>query len=103
MTAFSRISSIHRIYTVYALYVSPYPESMDTVDLRFARTLKALRHAKGLTQESLAHRSGVDYKYLQKLEGNNPSSPTLATMEKLARGLDMSLLELVRHFVEEPC
>ena len=97
----TRISSIHRIYTVYALYVSPYPESMDTVDLRFARTLKALRHAKGLTQESLAHRSGVDYKYLQKLEGNNPSSPTLATMEKLASGLDVPLLELVRHFVEE--
>ena len=74
---------------------------MDTVDLRFARTLKSLRRARGLTQESLAQRAGVDYKYLQKLEGNNPSSPTLATMEKLASGLDVPLLELVRHFVEE--
>ncbi len=68
---------------------------MDTVDLRFANALKKLRKAKGLTQETLAQRAGVDYKYLQKLEGRNPSSPTLATMEKLANGLDVTLVELV--------
>lgn len=68
---------------------------METVDLRFAKALKRLRKAKGLTQESLAQRAGVDYKYLQKLEGCNPSSPTLATMEKLADGLGVSLVELI--------
>ena len=68
---------------------------MDTVDLRFANALKKLRKAKGLTQEALAQRAGVDYKYLQKLEGGNPSSPTLATMEKLANGLEVTLVELV--------
>lgn len=68
---------------------------MDTVDLRFANALKKLRKAKGLTQEALAQRAGVDYKYLQKLEGRNPSSPTLATMEKLANGLEVTLVELV--------
>ena len=68
---------------------------MDTVDLRFANALKKLRKAKGLTQETLAQRAGVDYKYLQKLEGRNPSSPTLATMKKLANGLEVTLVELV--------
>ncbi|WP_294445684.1 helix-turn-helix transcriptional regulator [uncultured Mailhella sp.] len=68
---------------------------MDTVDLRFANALKKLRKAKGLTQEALAQRAGVDYKYLQKLEGRNPSSPTLATMKKLANGLEVTLVELV--------
>ncbi len=68
---------------------------MDIVDLRFANALKKLRKSKGLTQEALAQRAGVDYKYLQKLEGRNPSSPTLATMEKLANGLDVTLVELV--------
>ncbi len=68
---------------------------METVDLRFAKALKMLRKAKGLTQESLAQRAGVDYKYLQKLEGSNPSSPTLATMEKLSEGLGVSLVELI--------
>lgn len=68
---------------------------MDTVDLHFARTLKRLRKAKGLTQENLAQRSGVDYKYLQKLEGHNPSSPTLSTLAKLAKGLGVPLADLV--------
>lgn len=74
---------------------------MKNVDLRFARALRALRRAKGLTQECLAQRAEVDYKYLQKLEGKRPSSPTLAMLEKLARGLDVPLLELVARFHEE--
>ncbi len=74
---------------------------METVDLRFANALKRLRKAKGLTQESLAQRAGVDYKYLQKLEGSNPSSPTLATMKKLSDGLGVSLVELVM-LLEKP-
>ena len=71
------------------------------VDLRFGRALKKLRKARGLTQETLAQRAGVDYKYLQKLEGSRPSSPTLATMEKLAIGLDIPLVELVTTFNKE--
>lgn len=74
---------------------------METVDLRFAHALRTLRKARGLTQEVLAQRAGVDYKYLQKLEGNTPSSPTLATMEKIAKGLDVPLVELVAILNEE--
>jgi transcriptional regulator with XRE-family HTH domain len=37
----------------------------------------------------------VDYKYFQKLEGQNPSSPTLSTLNKLAKGLGLSLPELI--------
>ena len=69
---------------------------MDSITLEFAATLRRLRAEKNLTQEELAQRSGVDYKYLQKLEGQNPSSPTLATLDKLANGLDISLVELIQ-------
>ncbi len=69
---------------------------MEPIDVHFARTLRALRKARGLTQESLAQRAGIDYKYLQKLESGKPSSPTLATLDKLARGLQISLVELIR-------
>ena len=62
----------------------------------FATTLRNLRKSKGLTQEQLAERSDIDYKYLQKLEGKNPSSPTLSVLEKLSRGLEISLSELIR-------
>jgi len=74
--------------------------SMQKINLTFAKTLKNLRNGRNLTQEELAHLSGIDYKYLQKLEGNNPSSPTLATLEKLSKGLEISLVELVSDVVK---
>lgn len=69
---------------------------MDKITQHFAKTLKQLRTDKHLTQEELAQLSGIDYKYLQKLESQNPSSPTLSTLEKLANGLNISLVELIQ-------
>ena len=74
---------------------------MDSVELRFGRVLRNLRKDKGLTQEALAQKAGVDYKYLQKLEGRSPSSPTLSTLEKLAQGLEVPLSELIAPLAEE--
>ena len=68
---------------------------MDKITQDFSRTLKRLRTEKNLTQEELAQRSGLDYKYFQKLEGQSPSSPTLSTLNKLARGLGLSLPEFI--------
>ena len=68
---------------------------MEKVTQEFGRTLRRLRTEKQLTQEELAQRSGVDYKYLQKLEGQNPSSPTLLTLEKLAKGLGITLADFI--------
>lgn len=68
---------------------------MEDINIKFAKTLRNLRTSKGLTQEGLAELSGIDYKYLQKLEGQNPSSPTLSTLQKLASGLQISLQELI--------
>ena len=75
--------------------IDQYYMSMSSIDLAFAKTLKQLRRDKRLTQEELAQRAGLDYKYLEKLEGKAPSSPTLSTLEKLAKGLDISLTELI--------
>lgn len=69
---------------------------MDAITQKFAKVLRKLRTEQNLTQEELAQRSGLDYKYLQKLEGHNPSSPTLSTLEKLANGLDIPLVELIQ-------
>ena len=68
---------------------------MDKITQDFSRTLKRLRTEKNLTQEELAQRSGVDYKYFQKLEGHTPSSPTLSTLDKLSKGLGISLVEFI--------
>jgi transcriptional regulator with XRE-family HTH domain len=40
-----------------------------SINLKFAKRLRELRKESGLTQIELAEKSGVDYKYLQKLEG----------------------------------
>jgi len=69
---------------------------MDIINQHFSQALKRLRAEKNLTQEELAQRAGVDYKYLQKLEGQNPSSPTLSTLAKLASGLQIPLVELIQ-------
>jgi len=68
---------------------------MSDINQSFAKILKLLRTSKGLTQEELAELSGIDYKYLQKLESQNPSSPTLSTLEKLSIGLKISITDLV--------
>lgn len=66
------------------------------VNKLFASALKKLRKSKGLTQEKLAEMSDIDYKYLQKLESKNPSSPTLSVLEKLSHGLGITLTEFIR-------
>ena len=73
---------------------------MEDINIAFAKNLKNLRTAKGLTQEELAELSGIDYKYLQKLESQNPSSPTLSTLKKLSTGLGISLADLISHISE---
>ncbi|MDE7033945.1 MAG: helix-turn-helix transcriptional regulator, partial [Mucispirillum sp.] len=73
--------------------------SMDINNI-FAKRLRELRKSKGLTQEKLAEVSDIDYKYLQKLESSNPSSPTLSVIEKLSRGLGITLTEFIK-FIEE--
>lgn len=67
------------------------------INNKFSKALKSIRKSKGLTQEQLAERSDIDYKYLQKLEGKTPSSPTLSVLEKLSRGLEISLSELIKN------
>lgn len=49
--------------------------------------VKALRQKAGLTQEKLAALTGIDYKYVQKIEGKNPPAVRIDTIEKLARAL----------------
>lgn len=68
---------------------------MESINNRFSKILREFRAEKGLTQEELAELSGLDYKYLQKLESNNPSSPTLATLEKIANGLNVSITAII--------
>ncbi|WP_183615013.1 helix-turn-helix domain-containing protein [Novosphingobium hassiacum] len=54
----------------------------------FAKNLRLMRLAAGLTQEELAHRAGFDRNYVGNLE-RGKNSPTVDTLERLARELDI--------------
>jgi len=68
---------------------------MDNINSGFGKHLKDLRRKKKITQEELAELADLEYKYIQRLEGKKPSSPTLNTLEKLARAFNISISKLV--------
>jgi transcriptional regulator with XRE-family HTH domain len=70
---------------------------MDPRDLRqaFASNLRRLRHAKGISQEDLAHQAGVNRTYMSKLE-KGASYPGLEIIAKLATVLEVEPAELLR-------
>ena len=61
---------------------------MDTkIRLKLAQRIKQLRKGLGLTQEKLSEVAGIDYKYLQRIEGKNPPNIKLETIERFAKTL----------------
>ena len=67
------------------------------MDLRqvFAANLRRYRHAKGLSQEELAHEAGVNRTYMSKLEKGG-SYVGLEIIGKLAVMLEISPADLMR-------
>jgi len=59
----------------------------------FSINLRALRKAKGYTQERLAYEADLSYKYLQELEGGK-KCPSLIIVIRLCKALDVSLNEI---------
>ena len=61
---------------------------------RFGRTVAARRREIGLTQENLAFETGLHRTYIGSLE-RGIRNPTLTTAARIARGLRLSLTELL--------
>lgn len=58
---------------------------METdIRLAFGNNLKKYRLKKKMTQEALAELTGIDYKYIQKLEGKNPPAVKIDTIKRIA-------------------
>jgi len=66
------------------------------LEKKLAKRLRLLRKEKKLTQELLAEKAGLEYKYIQMLEGKTPPSATLRTLSKLARALDLEVWQLLQ-------
>jgi transcriptional regulator with XRE-family HTH domain len=63
--------------------------------LKFSKRLRELRIKKKLTQEKLAEIADISYKNVQYLESRNPTCPSLITLNKLAKALNIKLSKLL--------
>lgn len=58
------------------------------------KNLRKLRETKGLSQEKLARLSDVANNTIVKIEAGKNQNPTLETLQKIAKALDVSIDEL---------
>ena len=58
--------------------------------------MKKLREDKGLSQEKLARLSDVANNTIVKIEAGKNQNPTLDTLEKIAKALDVSVDDLIQ-------
>lgn len=66
-----------------------------SIESKFAKKLRKLRKEYGFTQEGLAEIAGVEYKYIQMLEGKTPPSPTLRMLEKISSAFALEPKDLI--------
>jgi len=65
------------------------------IRVRLGKRIKELRNKRKLTQEEFAGLTGIDYKYIQKIEGRNPPNLKIETIEKLAKALKIKPFKLL--------
>ncbi len=58
--------------------------------------IQALRKKKDLTQEELAKKANLPYQTLTKIESNVITKPSIQTVAKIAKGLGVSIDELIK-------
>lgn len=73
--------------------VAPLPANTEP-DPALGAAVRRLRLGADLRQEDLAHRAGVHFTTLRRIE-TGKADPTLSTLRRLAEALDVRLAELV--------
>ena len=69
---------------------------MSKQDYPLSNNLKKLREKKGLSQDRLAKLADVANNTIIKIEQGENINPTLETLKKVAKALDISVDELVK-------
>jgi transcriptional regulator with XRE-family HTH domain len=62
-------------------------------ELQLGPRIRALRRARNITLRELADRAGVTESFLSQVE-REVTSPSIASVQRIARGLDLSIAEL---------
>jgi transcriptional regulator with XRE-family HTH domain len=65
-----------------------------SIEVAFGMTLRLRREKRGLSQEELADKAGLHRTYVSQIE-RGLKSPTLSSMYRLAKALEVSLSKLI--------
>ncbi|WP_047497728.1 helix-turn-helix domain-containing protein [Terriglobus sp. TAA 43] len=75
--------------------VPPAAQSSDDSGIQVATAVRDLRRVRNLSQRQLAGRMNVPRTYISKIE-NGKAMPTLSSLERLARALQVDISALLR-------
>jgi transcriptional regulator with XRE-family HTH domain len=67
----------------------------NIIRLKLGKRIKELRKKRDYTQDKLSEVTGIDYKYVQRIEGKNPPALKIDTIERLAKALKVKPAELL--------
>ncbi len=62
------------------------------IQLQFGLRIKELRQSKGLSQEALAYKAGIDRTYMTSVE-NGKRNVSIKNIEKILNALEISLTD----------
>ena len=69
----------------------------DNIHKHIAKKIKGIRLQQGYTQENLSLDSGLDKAYIGHIE-NGRKHPTLKTLEKICKTLNIHITELLKEY-----
>ena len=67
-----------------------------SVQRKFGANVKKYRKFRKFTQQKLAELAKIDYKYIQRLEGKNPTAVRIDTVARLAKVLQIPPFKLLQ-------
>jgi len=73
---------------------------MKSLRKTFGQRVKVLRQLRNLTQEGLAERTGLSYKFIGEIE-RGTGNPTIETVEKISQALEVPMARLFANASEE--
>ena len=63
---------------------------------KISKNIRKLRQTKGLSQDRLSKLADVSYNSIIKLETSGITNPTIDTLQKIAKALDVSVDDLIK-------
>ncbi len=68
----------------------------NTSKSNIAKNIKKLRQKKGISQDRLSKLADLSLNTIVNIEVGNNSNPTLATLQKIAKALDIKIDDLLK-------